>query len=80
MDSWKAGAPSSQFGPSFPIAVWLVRETALTFWCYNCLYLSVSLLKVVKAAVPVTSFDFFGVLFPQGEWPQQVLSGGEWLS
>lgn len=60
MDSWKAGAPSSQFGPSFPIAVWLVRETALTFWCYNYLYLSVPLLKVVKAAVPVTSFDFLG--------------------
>ena len=25
-------------------------------------------------------FWFLGVLFPQGEWPQQVLAGGEWLS
>lgn len=52
-----------------------MRETALTFWYCNYLYLSVSLLKVVKQVV--TSFDFWGVLFPQGKWPQQVLSGGE---
>lgn len=57
---------------------WLMRETALTSGCYNYLYLSVSLLKVVKQVV--TSFDFWGILFPQGKWPQQVLSGGEWLS
>lgn len=55
-----------------------MRETALTSGCYNYLYLSVSLLKVVKQVA--TSFDFGGILFPQGKWPQQVLSGGEWLS
>lgn len=41
-------------------------KTALMFWYHNCLYLNVSLLKVVKAAVPVTSFDFSEFFFPRG--------------
>lgn len=55
-----------------------MRETAFTFRCYDYLCLSVSLLKVVKQVVQ--SFDLGGILFPQGKWPQQVLSGGERLS
>lgn len=34
---------------------------------------------MVKAAALVLNVNF-GILFPQGEWPQQILSGGEWLS
>lgn len=38
----------------------------LPFGCYNCLYLNVSLLKVVQAAVPVRSFDFLEFFFLRG--------------
>lgn len=66
MDSWKTGVLSFPFGPLFSIAVWLVREIALTFWCCNYLHLNVFLLKGVQAAVPVMGFDFLKFFFPRG--------------